>query len=64
MSTVDQRAVRPEDLDALPEFDLRHAVDDPDAPTSVTVYDPRADDSTTAWLTADLPWAVDLRDVA
>lgn len=64
MSTADAQVERPEHLDALPAFDLRYAVDDPDAPTSVTVFDPLADDPTTAWLTADVPWVVDLRDVA
>lgn len=53
-------------LDAarLPTFDLAYGVDDPDEPTTVTVYDPEAEDRSTAWISVDAAHAVPLEYVA
>lgn len=52
------------DAAALPTFDLDYGMDDPDEPTSVTVFDPDAEDASTTWLTMDRRHAVPLEDVA
>lgn len=52
------------DAVALPTFDLDYGYDDPDDPTSVTVYAPNADDVCTTWITIDVHHAVPLEDVA
>lgn len=65
MSTTEPRRVPLSSvLESLPRFEFDHAVDDPQAPAEVTIYDPLADDPTTHWLSVDVGSAVDLADVA
>ncbi len=65
MSTVERPPAAAEPgLDALPRFALDFAVDDPHAPSEVTLYDPLAEDVTTSWLTVDAAVAIDLAEVA
>ena len=65
MSTTEPRRVALASvLEALPRFELDYAVDDPQVPAEVTIYDPLATDPTTHWLTVDVGSAVDLADVA
>lgn len=52
------------EVDALPEFDLEYGIDDPDCPTSVTVYAPDAEDVCTTWISMDALHVVPLEDVA
>lgn len=50
-------------LNDLPQFDLDFDLDDPVDPSAVTVYDGRAEDNTTTWITVDVAHAIDLADV-
>ena len=44
--------------------ELAFVVDDPDAPTEVTIYPVTEEDVTTTWLTVDADQVVDLTDHA
>ncbi len=52
------------DSAALPCFDLEYGMDDPTAPSWVTVFDPDAEDVSTTWITMDARHTVPLGDVA
>lgn len=52
------------DSTRLPSFELEYGLDDPEAPTAVTVFAPDAADVSTAWLSIDADHAVPLEDVA
>jgi len=51
-------------LNDLPQFDLDYELDDPVAPTEVTVYEADARDDTTNWITVAVADAIDLVDVS
>lgn len=63
-TTVSDCAASDGDLCTFPSFALRCRVDDPDAPTEVTVYPGDADDVAlaTTWLSASLDDAVPLAE--
>lgn len=52
------------DTARLPSFELEYGFDDEIDPSTVTVYDPDAEDVSTTWLTIDAGHSVSLEDVA
>ena len=48
----------------LPRFALDYGFDDASSPTAVTIFEPDAEDCSTAWLTMDTAHAIPLEDVA
>lgn len=62
MSTVAPHSS--DELADAPVFDLECIYDDPENPTALTVFSPKAEELTTSWITVDRGSAVSLDDIA